>query len=396
MRGSARPSPPPRSGWHDPDGVRDIGCRARPARHRRPRRVARRRAGSAAAHLLRQPSQPRRFRADLDRSAVAAAAPGASSRRRGLLAQRRRAEILRSTRVSGGAHRSRHPYARRRSNCGHGSGARSERLAHHLSRGDAQCERRAVAAVQERLVSPRERPARRGAGARVDREPQSRHAQGRVRPDPAVVHRDARRSNSAPGGRGQRGVPHSQPRRASRARPPARERRMNAPRQCALLLAGVVAVLMVASCVGCVLQRRFAAAGPNPAIDNLNARIKAWWVMVALLGIAFAFGKTGVIVLFALASLAALREFITLTPTRRGDHIALAVAFFVVLPAQYYLVWIDWYGLYSVFIPIYVFLLLAALAALRQDTKDFMTRVAETEWGLMISVFSLSHVPALL
>jgi phosphatidate cytidylyltransferase len=171
---------------------------------------------------------------------------------------------------------------------------------------------------------------------------------------------------------------------------------MNAPRQCALLFAGVVAVLMVASCVGYVLHRRFAAAGPNPAIDNLNARIKAWWVMVVLLGIAFAFGKTGVIVLFALASLAALREFITLTPTRRGDHVALAVAFFVVLPAQYYLVWIDWYGLYSVFIPIYVFLLLAALAALRQDTKDFMARVAETEWGLMISVFSLSHVPALL
>ena len=102
------------------------------------------------------------------------------------------------------------------------------------------------------------------------------------------------------------------------------------------------------------------------------------------------------IVLFALASLAALREFITLTPTRRGDHVALAVAFFVVLPLQYYLIWIDWYGLYSVFIPVYVFLLLAAIAALRQDTRHFMSRVAETQWGLMISVFCLSHVPALL
>src|SRR5258708_7976820 len=377
-------------------GVRDIGRRARAARHRRPRRVARRRAGSAAEHLLRQPSQPRRFRADLDRSTVAPAAPGASSRRCGLLAQRRRTEILRSTRVSGRAHRSRHPYARRRSDCDDGSGARSGRLAHHLSRGHAQCERRAVVAVQERLVSPRERPAPRGPGARVDREPQSRHAQRRGHPDPAVVHRHARRSHSAPGGRRQRGVPPSQPRRASCPCPPARERRMNAPRPCALLFASVVAVLMVASCVGYGLHRRFAAAGPNPAIDNLNARIKAWWVMVVLLGIAFAFGKTGVIVLFALASLAALREFITLTPTRRGDHIALAVAFFVVLPAQYYLVWIDWYGLYSVFIPVYVFLLLATIAALRQDTKHFMRRVAETQWGLMLSVFSLSHVPALL
>jgi phosphatidate cytidylyltransferase len=171
---------------------------------------------------------------------------------------------------------------------------------------------------------------------------------------------------------------------------------MTAAEQSLALFAGVAAVLIVASIVGYVLDRRFASQGPNPTIDNLNSRIKAWWVMVAMLGIAFAFGKPGVIVLFALASLAALREFITLTPTRRGDHMALAVAFFVVLPLQYYLVWIDWYGLYSVFIPVYVFLLLAAIAALRQDTKNFMGRVAETQWGLMISVFSLSHVPALL
>jgi phosphatidate cytidylyltransferase len=171
---------------------------------------------------------------------------------------------------------------------------------------------------------------------------------------------------------------------------------MTAAQQSLSLFIGVSAVLIVASIVGYLLDRRLAGEGPNPTIANLNSRIKAWWVMVAMLGIAFAFGKAGVIVLFALASLAALREFITLTPTRRGDHMALAVAFFVVLPLQYYLVWINWYGLYSVFIPVYVFLLLAAIAALRQDTRDFMGRVAETQWGLMISVFCLSHVPALL
>jgi len=171
---------------------------------------------------------------------------------------------------------------------------------------------------------------------------------------------------------------------------------MTATQQTVALFSGVAVVLVVASVVGYILHRRFSAQGPNPTVDNLNSRIKAWWLMVALLGLAFALGRAGVIVLFALASLAALREFITLTPTRRGDHVALAVAFFVVLPLQYYLIWIDWYGLYSVFIPVYVFLLLAAIAALRQDTKHFMGRVAETQWGLMVSVFCLSHVPALL
>jgi phosphatidate cytidylyltransferase len=171
---------------------------------------------------------------------------------------------------------------------------------------------------------------------------------------------------------------------------------VTAERQSLTLFLGVVGVLIVASVVAWLLNRRFATDGPNPTLENLSARIKAWWGIAALFALAFALGKGGVIVLFALASLAALREFITLTPTRRGDHMALAVAFFVVLPAQYYLIWIDWYGLYSVFIPVYVFLLLAVIAALRQDTRNFMGRVAETQWGLMISVFALSHVPALL
>ena len=42
--------------------------------------------------------------------------------------------------------------------------------------------------------------------------------------------------------------------------------------------------------------------------------------MVLLIALAFLFGKGGVILLFGFASFAALREFITLTPTRRGDH----------------------------------------------------------------------------
>jgi phosphatidate cytidylyltransferase len=131
-------------------------------------------------------------------------------------------------------------------------------------------------------------------------------------------------------------------------------------------------------------------------LENLSSRIKAWWVMVIAIAIAFAFGKAGVIALFGFASFAALREFLTLISTRRADHLALAGAFFIVLPAQYYLVWIEWYGLYSIFIPVYAFLLLPILAALRGDATNFMPRVAEVQWGLMLCVFCVSHVPALL
>ena len=162
------------------------------------------------------------------------------------------------------------------------------------------------------------------------------------------------------------------------------------------LLAVTLIVLIVASVIGYVLHRRFRGTATYPTIENLNARIKAWWIMVAFIAVAFAVGPTGVIVLFAFASFAALREFVTLTPTRRGDHIALSAAFFIVLPAQYWLIWYDWYGMYSIFIPVYVFLLLPIVAALRGDTRDFIGRIAEVQWGLMISVFCVSHVPALL
>lgn len=161
-----------------------------------------------------------------------------------------------------------------------------------------------------------------------------------------------------------------------------------------IVLAGIVAVLIVASAIGYALQR--ASSAPNAVVENLNDRIQAWWVMVVLMGLALIGGKTGVILLFGFCSFAALREFATLTDTRRADHWALAAAFFIVLPVQYYLVWISWYGLYSIFIPVYAFLLLPIIAVLRGDTDRFLVRVAEVQWALMICVFCVSHVPALL
>ncbi len=155
-------------------------------------------------------------------------------------------------------------------------------------------------------------------------------------------------------------------------------------------------ILIVATLIGRTLAARQPADTPSAVIENLNARIDAWWAMVALIGLAFLFGLTGVIVLFGLLSFAALREYITLTPTRHGDYWALLIAFFVAIPVQYYLIWIDWYGLYSILIPVYAFLFMPILSVFRAETTNFLERVAAVQWGLMISVYCLSHVPALL
>jgi phosphatidate cytidylyltransferase len=169
---------------------------------------------------------------------------------------------------------------------------------------------------------------------------------------------------------------------------------MSATQQTWWLFGGVFAILIFASTVGWLLQLR--AAPGHAGIANLNARIKAWWVIVGLIGFAFLFGRVGVIVLFGLVSFFALREFITLTPTRRGGYVALAVSFFLVLPEQYVLVAMGWYGMFSIFIPVYVFLLLPIIAALSSETTHFLERGAKIQWGLMICVYCISHVPALL
>lgn len=162
------------------------------------------------------------------------------------------------------------------------------------------------------------------------------------------------------------------------------------------VILGIGGVLVFASAVGWLLGRRYSPEGQNAAIENLNDRIRAWWLMVLALALAFLGGRAGVIVLFAICAFAALREFMTLTNATRADHRTLAAAFFIVLPVQFYLVWIGWYGLFAIFIPVWVFLLLPIVSVLAGETRNYLIRIAEMQWALMICVFCVSHVPALL
>lgn len=162
------------------------------------------------------------------------------------------------------------------------------------------------------------------------------------------------------------------------------------------LMSGVVGLLATASIIGFVLKRRATSDEGRATVANLNARINSWWIMMAIFAVAFLLGQATTLALFALLSFFALREFITLTPTRPGDHRALSVAFFVLIPAQYLLIGIDWYELFTIFIPVYGFLLLPALSVLAQDTEGFLERTAKIQWGVMIAIYSISHAPALL
>ncbi|MGI8979924.1 MAG: phosphatidate cytidylyltransferase [Pirellulaceae bacterium] len=170
-----------------------------------------------------------------------------------------------------------------------------------------------------------------------------------------------------------------------------------------ILLGTVLGLLAAASVIGRVL-RRSADTTLNPAmVKTFRSRVNAWWTMYAILIagflVDFVFLSTvTTVLLFGLVSFWALREYITMTPTRRGDHRTLFWTFFLFTPLQYVLVGIGsfCFELYTTMIPVYASLFIPARIAISGDPKRFLERVAKIQAGLLICVYALSHAPALL
>lgn len=167
------------------------------------------------------------------------------------------------------------------------------------------------------------------------------------------------------------------------------------------LIGGILLLLGAATAVVRILNNR-QDSGVDPAIlATFRLRVRAWWLLFAVLAAAFFLdkfflGKTATVVLFGLISFWALREFITLTPTRPGDHHALFWVFFLFTPLQFVLVGLDLYRIYSVFIPVYGFLFISWRIAMAGDRKRFLERMAKIQAGLLICVYCLSYAPAIM
>ena len=118
---------------------------------------------------------------------------------------------------------------------------------------------------------------------------------------------------------------------------------------------GVLFLLLVSTLIGRILKNRHRTDASRTTIDNLNTRIRAWWKMCAIFAVAILIGRIGSLVLFGIISFLAMREYMTLVPTHRGDHRTLIWSFFVIMPLQYFLFGIQWYGFFAVMIPVLAF-----------------------------------------
>jgi phosphatidate cytidylyltransferase len=128
---------------------------------------------------------------------------------------------------------------------------------------------------------------------------------------------------------------------------------------------------------------------------ELRARIRSWWVMAGIFALALLLGHTAMLVFLGLVSFLALKEYLSLIPTRRVDRTVLFWAY-LAIPIQFYWVGTEWYGMFAIFIPVYMFLFLPLPMLIRGETEGFLKAIGTLNWGLMATVYSISHAAFLL
>lgn len=155
--------------------------------------------------------------------------------------------------------------------------------------------------------------------------------------------------------------------------------------------AGVLALLVCASTVTAGLIRM----NPQRNYLELRLRIQTWWWLALLMLAALSLPTCCAMAIFGVISFLAFKEFLSIAPTRQADHRVLLLAY-LAIPVQYLWVGIAWYGMFIIFIPVYVFLLLPMRMVLVGETRGFLRAAGTIQWGLMMTVFSLSHMGYLL
>jgi phosphatidate cytidylyltransferase len=162
------------------------------------------------------------------------------------------------------------------------------------------------------------------------------------------------------------------------------------------VMGAIFGLLLLATLLGQIMKWKIRDPEKTSTVKNINERIRAWWIMIVVFTVAVLTHGIGSILLFALTSILALREFKSLAHPSENDRRTWICLFVLIIPLNYYLLFIGWYGVFIILIPVYAFLFIPMLTLLKDNTEDFLERVSMMQWGLMICVYCVSHAPALL
>jgi phosphatidate cytidylyltransferase len=162
------------------------------------------------------------------------------------------------------------------------------------------------------------------------------------------------------------------------------------PRNSLIAMAGILALLVVATVTRLIL----AARNKDKDYTELRQRIQSWWWMVGGLFVVLTLSRGATISFFGFISFLALKEFLSIVPTRQTDRRVIFWAY-VAIPIQYYWVYSDWLAMFLIFIPIYLFLFLPLRMVLIGETDGFIRSASLLHWAVMLTVFCISHIAAL-
>lgn len=162
---------------------------------------------------------------------------------------------------------------------------------------------------------------------------------------------------------------------------------INIPHNSLIAMLVVIALLLIASAISITLKIK----NPSRDYSNLRARIRSWWWMIALIFIALLMGKKSSVIFFGFLSFLALKEFCSIVELRQADRRVLFWAY-VAIPIQYYFVYVGWYGMFIIFIPVYAFLFLPIRMVLIGQNQGFIKSAGVIHWALMLTVFCISHI----
>jgi phosphatidate cytidylyltransferase len=165
----------------------------------------------------------------------------------------------------------------------------------------------------------------------------------------------------------------------------------NIPHGLLVVFFGIFVVLVVASVITYILTR----VKPDTDFQELTLRIKSWWMMATIFSIAILINRDISILFFAFLSYLALKEYFTLIPINRAHRLVLLFAY-LSIPVQFYWIYIKWYGMFIIFIPVYMFLLIPLVLIFIGENNRFLHSVGSVHWGMMMMLFGLSHISYLL
>jgi phosphatidate cytidylyltransferase len=153
-----------------------------------------------------------------------------------------------------------------------------------------------------------------------------------------------------------------------------------------IAMAAIFGLLIAGTLIIWALRR----ARPEKDYTELVQRTKSWWVMAAIFTAAVLGTRVAGLVFLGAVSFLALKEYLSIIPTRRADR---RILFFLYLaiPIQYYWVGTGWYGMFIIFVPVYMLLFLPLPMLVIGQTQGFLRAIGTLHWGLMVTVFSLSH-----